>query len=325
MFNMRVAGVGSCVPQTGTSNAEIEERLGLEPGWIEKRTGIRSRPIAGENVVTSDLATDAGKSAMRAAGVKPSEIGLLLLATSTPDHLLPPTAPLVAHRLSLVHAGAIDLIGACSGFLYALALGNSYGQAMEKPVLIVAANILSRRVNQLDPTTVALFGDGAGAAVLVPDSQPHLLGVHLGADGSSYDSICIPAGGTREPMTVDSIITGRNFMSIAKGAAVFRTASRKMAEAGEQAMLQANIRAQDIDWWIPHQANLRLIRETGNILGIAMERTVTVIDRYANSSAATIPIALAEVVASGKIRRGDLLLLTAAGAGMMNAGTVLRW
>ena len=113
MFNMRVAGVGSCVPQTGTSNAEIEERLGLEPGWIEKRTGIRSRPIAGENVVTSDLATDAGKSAMRAAGVKPSEIGLLLLATSTPDHLLPPTAPLVAHHLSLTNAGAIDLTGAC--------------------------------------------------------------------------------------------------------------------------------------------------------------------------------------------------------------------
>ena len=322
---MRVAGIGSSIPQNYTSNTEIEERLGLDPGWIEKRTGILSRPVADKNLATSDLAVDAGERALRAACVRPADVALLLLATSTPDHLLPPTAPLVAHRLSLIHAGAIDLAGACSGFLYALALGSSYGQAMRGPVLVIASNILSRRVNQCDPATVVLFGDGAGAAVLLPDNQPHLLGVHLGADGSSYDSIRIPAGGTREPMTAERILAGRHHITMARGATFFRNASHKMAEAGVQAMLQASVRPQDINWWIPHQANLRLIRETGNILGISAEHTVTVIDRYANSSAATIPIALVEGVASGRIQRGNLLLLTAVGAGMTNAGAVLRW
>jgi 3-oxoacyl-[acyl-carrier-protein] synthase III len=325
MFKMRIVGVGSSIPQGFIASAEIEQRLGLEAGWIKRRTGILFRPIADDAIVTSDLATDAGERALRAACVKASDVGLLLLATSTPDHLLPPTAPLVAHHLSLTNAGAIDLTGACSGFLYGLSLGSSYGQAMQRPVLVIAANILSRRVNQSDPGTVTLFSDGAGAVVLVPDDQPHILGVHLGADGSSYDSILIPAGGTREPMTADSISAGRHFITMARGASVFRNASQKMVDAGIQAMHHANVRAQEIDWWIPHQANLRLIRETGDLLGIPMENTVTVIDRYANSSAATIPIALAEAVTAGRIQRGDLLLLTAVGAGMTNAGITLRW
>jgi 3-oxoacyl-[acyl-carrier-protein] synthase III len=325
MFKMRIAGMGSSIPQTLIANVEIERRLGLEAGWIERRTGIRCRPIADNAMATSDLAIEAGERALRAAGVNASEVGLLLLATSTPDHLLPPTAPLVAHRLSLTHAGAIDLTGACSGFLYGVSLGSSYGQAIERPVLVIAANILSRRVNQSDPGTVALFGDGAGAVVLIPDSQPHILGIHLGADGSSYDSILIPAGGSREPMTSDRFLAGRHFITMANGASVFRNASQKMADAGIQAMHHANVHAPEISWWIPHQANLRLIRETGNLLGIPTEKTVTVIDRYANSSGATIPIALAEAVAAGTIRSGELLLFTAAGAGMTNAGLVLRW
>jgi 3-oxoacyl-[acyl-carrier-protein] synthase-3 len=325
MFKMRIAGVGSSIPERRVANVEIELRLGLEAGWIERRTGIRCRPIADRAIATSDLAIDAGERALRQAGVNASDVGLLLLATSTPDHLLPPTAPLVAHRLSLTHAGAIDLTGACSGFLYGVSLGSSYGQAIERPVLVIAANILSRRVNPSDPATVALFGDGAGAVVLIPDRQPHILGFHLGADGSSYDSILIPAGGTREPMTTESVLAGRHFITMAKGASVFRNASQKMADAGIQAMHQANVGAPEIDWWIPHQANLRLIRETGNLLGIPKEKTVTVIDRYANSSGATIPIALAEAVAAGTIRRGELLLLTAVGAGMTNAGMIVRW
>ena len=325
MFKIRVAGIGSSIPQKCTTNAEIEERLGLEAGWIERRTGILSRPVANENVATSDLAIEAGQRALKSACVQPSDVGLLLLATSTPDHLLPPTAPLVAHRLALVHAGAIDLAGACSGFLYALALGSSYGQATQKPVLIVASNILSRRVDPSDPSTVSLFSDGAGAAVLLPDNDPHVLGVHLGDDGSSYDFIRIPAGGTREPITADGVRAGHHLMAMARGTGLFRIASHKMAEAGVQAMLQANVCAEKIDWWIPHQANLRLIRETGHILGIPMERTATVIDRYANSSAATIPIALVDAVASGRIQRGNLLLLTAVGAGVTNGGAVLRW
>lgn len=325
MFNVRVAGSGAFVPETRVGNAEIETRLGLEPGWIERRTGILSRPVASKEMATSDLAIEAGAQALQAAAVRPSDIGLLLLATSTPDHLLPPTAPLVAHRLSLTNAGAIDLAGACAGFLYALTLGASYGQSMQKPVLVIASNLLSRRLNPNDPATVALFGDGAGAVVLVPHHEPHLSGIYLGADGANYDSIRIPAGGTREPVTVEGVHAGRHLMMMAKGPALFKDATAKMAEAGQQAMLNANIRAQDIDCWIPHQANIRLIREAGKLLGIPMDRTITVIDRFANSSAATIPIALVEAVASGTIKRGNQLLLTAAGAGMLNSGLILRW
>lgn len=325
MIHVRIAGVGSAVPPNHVDNAEIESRLGLEPGWIERRTGILARPVAANTVATSDLAIEAGCTALRAANVEPGDIGILILATSTPDHLLPPTAPLVAHRLGLSSAGAIDLTGACSGFLYALALGSSHTQVTQKPALIIAANILSRRVNPNDPGTVALFGDGAGAVVLVPSLEPTILGFHLGADGAAYDSICIPSGGTRDPITVAALRNGRQFIAMQKGTAVFRNATQFMAEAGRRALLAANLRPQDIDWWIPHQANLRLIRETGCMLGIPWERTVCVVDRYANSSAASIPVALAEASQRGNIARGHLLLLTAVGAGMTNAAAVLRW
>ena len=264
-------------------------------------------------------------TALGTANVKPGDVGILILATSTPDHLLPPTAPLVAHRLGLSSAGAIDLTGACSGFLYALALGSSHTQVTQKPALIIAANILSRRVNPHDPGTVALFGDGAGAVVLVPSLEPTILGIHLGADGAAYDSICIPSGGTRDPITMAALRTGRQFITMQKGTAVFRNATQLMAEAGRQAMLAADVRPRDIDWWIPHQANLRLIRETGRMLDIPWERTVCVVDRYANSSAASIPVALAAAARRGDIRPGNLLLLTAVGAGMTNAAAVLRW
>ncbi len=321
-LQVRVAGAGCCVPPPGEGNAEIEQRLGLEPGWIQKRTGILSRPIAGPEMAASDLAVEAGRRALECAGIAAEPIGLLLLATSTPDHLLPPTAPLAAHRLGLVGAGAIDLAGACSGFVYALALAGAYAQAMRRPVLAIASNVLSRRVTPRDAATVPLFADGAGAVVLAPDEEPHLLGIYLGADGSKYESIRIPGGGSRQPLTAEALQEGRQYIVMERGAALFREACRQMAEAGRRAMTAAG--AQQIDWWIPHQANLRLIRETGLLLGIPMERTIVSADRNANSSAATIPIALAEA-AAGRIRRGELLLLTAVGAGMTSAGAVLRW
>ncbi|MFN3326673.1 MAG: beta-ketoacyl-ACP synthase 3 [Bryobacteraceae bacterium] len=322
---MRIAGVGSAIPPAATSNPEIETRLGLEPGWIERRTGILARPTTAPGIATSDLAAEAGCKALQSAGLPPGDVGLLLLATSTPDHLLPPTAPLVAHRLRLTQAGAIDLTGACSGFLYALAIGSACVASMNRPVVVIGANILTRRVNERDPATVALFADGAGAAVLVPSETPHLLGQYLGADGSHYDAIKIPAGGTREPLTSESLQSGRNLMQIQDGPRSFKHAVRLMATAGRQALSAAALTPDAIGWWIPHQANLRLIRETGKALGIPNDRTIVTIDRYANSSAATIPIALAQAVAANRIHRGDTLLLTSVGAGMINAGLVLKW
>lgn len=325
MFQMKVAGVGASVPVTGTYNPELEARFKLEPGWIERRTGIQFHPTASREQAVSDLAIEAGRKALLAANIDPSEIGLVVMATSTPDHLLPPTSPLVAHHLKAVRAGAIDLTGACSGFLYGLVMASATGQAMQRAILVIGANILSRRVDPLDRDTAVLFGDGAGAVVLVPAEQPHILGFHLGADGSHYESIMIPAGGSRQPLTVKSLEERQNTIVMQKGKGIFRQAIRMMADAGKHAMKESNINSGDVDWWIPHQANMRIIREAGRLLEISEERTITIFDRCANSSAATIPIALAQAIEAGQIRNGQTLLLTAVGSGMTSAGVVVQW
>jgi 3-oxoacyl-[acyl-carrier-protein] synthase-3 len=302
----------------------VEIRLGLEPGWIERRTGIHRRPTAAPEQATSDLAVLAAADAIRNSGVHRDDIGLLLLATSTPDHLLPPTAPLVAHRLNLA-CGAIDLAGACAGFLYALVLASHWVDAMSKPAVVIGANILTRRVNQRDPATVALFSDGGGAVVLVPAQPTSLMSSYLGSDGSAYEAIGIPAGGTREPLTLENLHAGMNLMTMRRGAALFKQAVHAMANAGKAALDQAGLNASDVQWWIPHQANNRIIHDAGAMLGIGPERTVNVVDNFGNSSAATIPIALSSALEHGKIGKGDHILFTAAGAGLVTAGAVLRW
>jgi len=321
---MKLISVASAIPAHVETNDAVEARLGLEPGWIAKRTGIRARPIASPTEATSDLAVRAGTLALQRSGIDASQIRLLLLATSTPDHLLPPTAPLVAHRLGLAHAGAVDLAGACAGFLYAVILAQAYGAGIQKPVLVIAANILTRRVNDKDPSTVALFSDGAGAVVLAPSKASDFLGAHLGSDGSSYDAIGIPSGGTRDPLTPAAVAEGRHLMTMRRGTSLFKQAIHAMAFSGNEAMKSAGLDAASIDWWIPHQANTRIIHDTGKLLGIPPERTINVVDKYGNSSAATIPIALSDAVESGQIQPGNILLFTAAGAGMVNAGLVLR-
>lgn len=321
---MRIAGVGSSIPEHSTSNAEIEKRLDLEEGWIERRTGILRRPSAPAQESTSDLAVRAASLAIQRSGLAAHEIGLVLLATSTPDHLLPPTAPLVAHRLGL-QSGAIDLAGACSGFLYALVLGSHWADSSGKAALVIGANVLTRRVNPNDPATVSLFSDGAGAVVVVPSQPSSLLGTWLGSDGSAYDAMGIAAGGTREPLTPESLKSGRNLMTMRRGAALFKQAVHAMADAGKAALGKAGIQESEITWWIPHQANIRIIQDTGALLAIGPERTINVVSKYGNSSAATIPIAIADAVDRGQLKQGDTLLFTAAGAGLVTAGAVLRW
>jgi 3-oxoacyl-[acyl-carrier-protein] synthase-3 len=321
---MKIVSTGSAVPETIESNEAVESRLGLEAGWIARRTGILGRAKAPPHEATSDLAVRAGFAALERSGLQPNDIGLLLLATSTPDHLLPPTAPLVAQRLGLTQSGAVDLAGACAGFLYAVILANTYGQSMGKSVLVIGANILSRRINAQDPATASLFSDGAGAVVLSPDEPSHFLGSYLGADGSSYDAIGIPAGGTREPLTAAALAQGRHLMTMRRGSSLFKEAIHAMTVAGKEALRQSGLDAAAIHWWIPHQANSRIIRDTGKQLGISPERTIDIASKFGNSSAATIPIALDLGWNSGQIRPGNLLLFTAAGAGMVSAGLVVR-
>ena len=323
----RIASVGHAVPDRRVTSAELEVQLGLEAGWIERRTGIRERRQAAPDEATSDLAVRAGAMAFRNAGSVGSPVGLLLLATSTPDHLLPPTAPLVAHRLGLSHCGAIDLANACGGFLAALALGHSYCVTQRCTVLIIAANVLSRRINPADPITAALFADGAGAMMLTPsgDSENDILALHLDSNGAHYGQIVIPTGGSREPTTVDSMGLGRHWMQMERGPDLFRLAVRSMVRAGEVALQSAGLTSAEVDWWIPHQANVRITREVGDRLGIGAERTISIVEEYGNSSAASIPLALSLAVADGRIRAGQRLLCTAAGAGLVEAGALIRW
>jgi 3-oxoacyl-[acyl-carrier-protein] synthase-3 len=322
-----VLGTGLAVPERRVQSVEVEARLGLQEGWIERRTGARERPLAAPDEATSDLAVRAGRRALDAAGVAEESVRLLLLATSTPDQPLPPTAPRVAHALGLARCGAVDLAGACAGFVYALALADSFCRVHGGAALVVGANVLSRRVNPLDsPATAFLFSDGAGAVVLGPCSRDAgLLSVHLGADGSRADLLTIPAGGSRQPLTPEALSRGDHYMRLGGGQRLYREAVRSMVEAGRRALIAAGRVPGDVDCWVPHQANRRITREVGRLLEIPAARTIDVIDRYGNSSAATIPVALADAEAAGHLAPGRVLLLTAFGAGLVSAGAVLRW
>lgn len=320
---MKIAGIGAAIPERVVANAETERELGLEPGWAVRRTGVCLRPHAATHEATSDLAVRAASAAIADAGVGSQDIALLILATSTPDHPLPPTAPQVAHRLGLERAGAVDIAAACAGFVYALALGEAYGRMVNGCVLVIGANVLSRRVNPHDPITATLFADGAGAAVLTPGGA--MLGLYLGAHGEHWDEIFIAAGGSREALTPEAVAAGRHLMQMRNGPDLFRRAVRMMAQAGAKALEAAKLDASHVDLWVPHQANRRIIREAGRLLGIPPERTVDVVERFGNSSAATIPIALCVARERGLLQRGQIVLLTAVGAGLVTAGLALRW
>lgn len=321
-----IASVGHAVPARRVTSAELELQLGLEPGWIERRTGIRERRYASAEEATSDLAIAAGRRVLDSSRTPYPPIGLLLLATSTPDHLLPPTAPLVAHRLGLKHCGAIDLANACGGFLAALALGDSHCRVRKTSVLIIAANVLSKRLNRSDPNTAAIFSDAAGAMLLAPTDGPgDILAVHLDSRGEHHGSIGIPAGGSREPISAETFPDGRHWMQMERGPHLFRTAAAAMVRAGRATLASAMSTENDVDWWLPHQANLRLIRDVGGRLGFGPDRTLTSITEFGNSSAATIPLTFSLAMESGKIKPSQLILLTAAGAGLVEAGALIRW
>jgi 3-oxoacyl-[acyl-carrier-protein] synthase-3 len=320
----RLAGFGHSVPGRRVENAEIEGSLGLEPGWIERRTGIRTRYWADPGDTLSALAAKAGEAAIQDAGIARRDIALTLLATSTPDHLLPPSAPLLAHRLQLANSGAIDLAGACSGFLYALTLADGFVRAQGRPVLVVAANILSRRINPAERASSVLFADAAGAVVLMPsqDADMGLLGVDLAADGSRYDLISIPAGGSNRPFAAD--MTAQDcLMTMRDGREMFAQAVRMMSDCARRALEHAGLGAADIHRFIPHQANARIFDAVCSDLGIASEKTVRTIGDYGNSSAATIPLSLSLAHQAAPFMPGEKLLLTAAGAGLTGGACVV--
>jgi 3-oxoacyl-[acyl-carrier-protein] synthase-3 len=317
-----IAGLGHHAPQRVVGNDEIESLLNLEPGWVEPRTGIRTRRWAAADETLSGLALPAASQALEEAGTRGRDVGLLLLATSTPEHLLPPTAPLLAHRLGLPDCGAVDLTGACAGFLYALVLADAHVRASGRAVLVVAANILSRRLDMRDRNTVPLFADAAGAILLAPEAsgEAGLIAATLTSDGAGYPLIQVAAPGTPPGSGDDASprIVMRN------GRDVYVRAVRMMTDACVATLRKAGTSAKHVAHFVPHQANARMMSAVADELGIDPTRMAASIAQYGNSSAATIPLTLSVARQQRSYRRGELVLLAAAGAGLTGGAALYR-
>lgn len=321
----RLAGLGHYAPGRVVGNAELERSLQLESGWIERRTGIKSRRWAAEGETLTDMAAAAGAMALAECGLPRSDIALTVLATSTPDHLLPPSAPLLAHRLGLVRSGAIDMAGACAGFIYALSFADAYVRTHGRPALVVAGNILSRRIDPADRASAVLFADAAGAVVLAPDEAPGrgIAALELAADGSGYDLIRIAAGGSSRPFSPD-MSAQDTLMQIRDGRAVFQKAVAMMVDTSRIVLERAGLTAADIDLWIPHQANARIIEAARARLDMDPARVLTTVAEFANSSAATIPFTLSLLGRQRGLAEGRRVLMSAAGAGLTGGALVLQ-
>ena len=319
-----VVGWGTAVPDGRCSNADLEARLDTNDAWIVERTGIRERRVAAPGETAATLGTAAAAEAIKRAGLTPTDIDLLVVATATPDQLLPHTGAFVGEALGL-HCGSFDLSAACAGFIYELVVGASMLNAGYEHVLIVGSETLSRITDPDDRGTVILFGDAAAAAVLARSATaPGLLAWDLGCDGSAAGLIGIPSGGGREPASVETIAARGHYMKM-QGQEVFRRAVRAINESSSVTMERAGIAVDDVAWFVPHQANLRIIEAAAKRLGFEPERTITNIESYGNTSAASIPLALFEAVEDGRVQPGDLVLCSGVGAGLTWGSALLRW
>ena len=321
-----ITGWGMAVPERILTNAELERMVNTSDEWIQTRTGIRERRVVGPGESTSTLATAAGRRAIERAGLAPEAIDLIILATCTPDRPFPATACTVQANLGIPHAAAFDLAAACSGFVYGLSVATSMVRSgAARNVLFIAADVFTHYINWNDRNTCVLFGDGAGAVVLQPSEEPYgQLSSVLGASGKDEDLMAVDVGGTRIPATPELLEQGRQYVYM-NGREIFKLAVRGMGDSSVQALAAAGLAKDDLALVIPHQANLRIVEATAKRLDVPMEQVFVNLDRYGNTSAATIPIALAEALDQGRIKDGDYVLLTAFGGGLTWASSVIRW
>jgi 3-oxoacyl-[acyl-carrier-protein] synthase-3 len=321
-----IAGWGIAVPEHRLTNADLELLVDTSDDWIVERTGIRERRIASDGETTASLAIEAGTAAIKQAGITPGDIQLLIVATSTPEQPIPHTGAFVGEGLGL-RCGSFDLNAGCAGFVYELVAGAAMLTAGRLGhVLVIGAETLSRIVDPTDRGTCIIFGDAAAALVLetASDDGPGILGWDLGCDGSATGLLEIQAGGSRLPSTPETIAAGQQFIRM-QGQEVFRRAVRAVVESAGRAFEYAGVTANDVDWFVPHQANVRIIEAAASRLKIPMERTVVNLDRFGNTSAASIPLAMAEAADDGRFSDGDLILLSGFGAGMTWGSVIVRW
>jgi 3-oxoacyl-[acyl-carrier-protein] synthase-3 len=325
LTGVRVVGTGSYVPEVVITNDHLHERLGFDSNWIVKRTGILERRHALPHQATSDLCHEAARRCIEQAGVKPADIDLLLLATFTPDMSFPSSACLVQDRLKL-NCPAVDLQAACAGFMYALITGAAYVVSGASDLaLVIGGDCNSRIINPNDIKTYPLFGDGAGAVLLArgePDQG--LLSYSLGSDGSGGDLLSRPACGSRMPPTAELLAKGLHYMHM-DGRAVFRWAVAMLCDTIQDVLHAANLRPGDIDLYLPHQANIRIINAAIDVLHIPRQRVFNNLERYGNTSAGSVPLVLDEAVAEGRLKPGNLVVLSGFGAGLTWGTAVMRW
>lgn len=308
----RIIGTGRYLPEKILTNQDLEQMVETSDQWIQERTGIRERHIAADGQTTCDLAEQAAVRALEDAGLKPGDIDLLLLGTTTPDLVFPSTACLLQHRLGMAECGAFDINAACSGFIYALSVADQYircGNA--RNILVVGAETLSRMIDWTDRGTCVLFGDGAGAAVLTADENPGILSTHIHANGGYGDLLKVDVGVSRGFKAEE-----RGGLKVSmRGNEVFKVAVNTLGRIVDETLAANQLEKTDLDWLIPHQANLRIIKATARKLQMSMDQVVVTVDRHGNTSAASVPMALDEALRSGRIQRGDKLLLEAFGGG----------
>ncbi len=321
----RIQGTGSFVPARVLTNVDLERMVETSDAWIVERTGIRERRIVASGESCSDLAVKAAERALEAAGVAAADLDLILVATCTGDAPLPATACLLQHRLGAQRAAACDISAACSGFVYALAIGDAYVRSGYGRVLVVGSEVMSMLMDWTDRGTCILFGDGAGAVVLGPAADGQgILSSHLHSDGTLWDLICVPGGGSAAPPSEKMLAEGLQYLKM-KGNETFKVAVRTMEEVAREALSANGLSVEDLDLYIPHQANLRIIKAVASRLGLPMEKVVMNMDRYGNTSAASIPLALDEAVRGGRVREGNLILMEAFGGGLTWGSVLVRW
>ena len=321
-----IIGIGSFVPEKILTNKDLEKIVDTNDEWISERTGIKVRHIVADGENTSDIAAKAAERALKDAGLTADDIDLIVVATATPDMLFPATACLVQNKLKAGKAAAYDLAAGCSGFMYAIVTASQFIKTgLYKHVLVIGAESLSRILDWTDRNTCVLFGDGAGAVVLgeVPEGYG-ILGSNLGAEGSGGDLLCLPAGGTSRPATEETVRERLHFVHMA-GNEVFKFAVKVMGEAALNALEHAKIDTSEVDWLIPHQANIRIIQSAAKRLKMPMEKVIVNVDKYGNTSSASIPIALEEAIHDGRIKSGQVIAMVGFGAGLTWASAVMRW
>jgi 3-oxoacyl-[acyl-carrier-protein] synthase III len=321
----RVIGTGSYAPQRVLTNADLERMVATSDTWIVERTGIRERRIAASGEACSDLGTRAAEQALASAEIDASELDLILVATCTPDSLMPSTACLIQHRLGAGRAAACDLSAACTGFLYALSVADVYVRTGTRYVLVIGAEVMSAIMDWTDRGTCILFGDGAGAVVLGPgEGEQGILSCHLHSDGHLSELICVPGGGSRCPPSEKMLSEGLQYLKM-KGNETFKVAVKMLEEAAREALTANHLSVDDLVLYVPHQANIRIIKAVADRLKLPMEKVFLNLDRYGNTSAASIPLALDEAVKTGRLRPGDLVMVSAFGGGLTWASALIRW